>query len=177
MTAMIVTNPATEAQVRFIQKLALEQGTAQPTAEQIASWDKRKASEIIDWYLARQDKVDARNMAAHAAKQATVDVPAGCYALTIDTDSNDVSFFKVDRPTEGRWAGYTFVKQFASDNEYPVKGARKDMVLAAIAQDPKGASELYGRETKHCGVCSRKLTNDESRERGIGPVCASKMGW
>jgi len=167
---------ATEAQVRFIQKLALEQGTAQPTAEQIANWEKRKASEIIDWYLARQEQVDAQARAAHAAK-ADVEVPAGRYAIHIDGDTNELSFFKVDRPTDGRWAGYVFVKQMASDEEYPVKGARKDKVLAAIAQDVREASATYGREIKVCGVCNRTLTNDESREIGIGPDCRKKMGW
>lgn len=30
---------------------------------------------------------------------------------------------------------------------------------------------------KATSQCGRTLTNDESRARGIGPVCAAKAGW
>ena len=31
--------------------------------------------------------------------------------------------------------------------------------------------------TTVCSLCGRTLTNDESRTRGIGPICIEKMGW
>lgn len=49
-------------------------------------------------------------------------------------------------------------------------------VLAFIA-DPKAAAEAYGKETGVCCVCNAALTNKVSIERGIGPICAEKMGW
>lgn len=49
-------------------------------------------------------------------------------------------------------------------------------VLSFIA-DPKAAAEAYGIETGICCVCNAPLTNKASIERGIGPVCAEKMGW
>jgi hypothetical protein len=33
--------------------------------------------------------------------------------------------------------------------------------------------KLYGV----CAICGRTLTNEESIERGIGPICAGKQGW
>lgn len=49
-------------------------------------------------------------------------------------------------------------------------------VLAFIA-DPKAAAEAYGIETGVCCICNATLTNKESKERGIGPICAQKFGW
>jgi hypothetical protein len=36
--------------------------------------------------------------------------------------------------------------------------------------------ELEVRHEGRCGRCGRPLTDPESQDRGIGPVCASKMG-
>ena len=100
-------------------------------------------------------------------------VPAGRYAV----DDGKLGFYKVDRPTEGRWAGYVFVNQLASDTEYPVRGERRSLVLETIALNPGAASLRYGREIGACGVCGRTLTDATSRANGIGPICADKMGW
>ena len=107
------------------------------------------------------------------------EVPAGRYAVeTEDGATNELAFYKVDRPTEGRWAGYVFVKLMISDGEQRLSRAASQAVLAKIAAvGPEAASARYGHEIGECGVCGRTLTNDESRARGIGPVCVEKMGW
>lgn len=35
----------------------------------------------------------------------------------------------------------------------------------------------YGVESHHCLICGKSLTNPESIELGIGPICRAKMGW
>ena len=111
---------------------------------------------------------------APAPRTVARSVPAGRYAVDVD---GKLGFFKVDCPDSGRWAGYVFVKQFASDTEYPVRGARRQVILDAIAVNPQAASLRYGQEIGACGVCGRTLTDEDSRARGIGPICADKMGW
>lgn len=32
-----------------------------------------------------------------------------------------------------------------------------------------------GKEWHHCGICGRELTNEDSIDRGIGPICATKL--
>lgn len=32
-----------------------------------------------------------------------------------------------------------------------------------------------GKEWHHCGICGRELTNSDSIDRGIGPICATKL--
>lgn len=106
-------------------------------------------------------------------------VPAGRYAIdTYDGAHNGVAFYKIDRPTEGKWAGRVFVKLMISDDEQRIPFAAAKGVLRRIAEvGAEAASARYGHEIGECGMCGRTLTNDESRARGIGPVCAAKAGW
>jgi hypothetical protein len=100
-------------------------------------------------------------------------VPAGRYSIICD---GTVKFYRVDKPTEGRWAGRTFVKVQASGEFYPVRNSMaRAEILFAIAHDVRAASIRYGRELGVCGVCGRTLTNEESRAAGIGPVCAGRL--
>jgi Family of unknown function (DUF6011) len=99
----------------------------------------------------------------------------GRYAIDID---GVTKFYRVDKPTQGKWAGYTFVKVQASDETHPIRNrAQRIRILSIIAADPQGALQRYGREIGSCGHCGRTLTDQESRERGIGPICWGKLGW
>jgi len=105
-----------------------------------------------------------------AAPQATVDVPAGHYAIP-STGANDLAFYRVDRPTEGDYAGRTFIKLVVGG--HPDRNVKRDHVagiLARIAADDDAAAR-YGREVGHCYVCNRSLTDALSRQLGIGPEC------
>lgn len=111
---------------------------------------------------------------------AKVKVPAGRYA--IEDEAGKLHFYKVDTPTEGRWAGRTFVDEVVgggyegNEVRYPVRDRRRrERVLAEIAEDPYAALTRYGKALEHCGICGRELTDTESRKLGIGPVCASKL--
>lgn len=106
-------------------------------------------------------------------------VPAGRYAIDTDDGATNVTaFYRVDRPTEGRWAGRVFVKLIISDDEQRLSWPVTKTVLRKIAEvGAINASARYGHEIGECGICGRTLTNDDSRARGIGPVCAAKAGW
>jgi hypothetical protein len=184
---------ATEKQLAFIASLRAERGITAPVGEDLT---KKAASEVITQLKKTQPTAKAP-AGAHASSTTPV-VPAGRYALVDhehepERDSrggivnSDIStgytrpvirFYKVDTPTEGRWAGRVFVNQQVSDDYMPVKSpAIRDSILRRIAKDPQAAMLLYGKEIGSCGHCGRTLTNEDSRARGIGPVCASKMGW
>jgi hypothetical protein len=129
----------------------------------------RQASEAITYLLGVQPGQGIRPAAD------AVDVPAGRYAIV--NDEGVVKFYKVDRPTEGRWTGYTFVKVQASEEWHPVRNREsRDEILAAIATDPTGAMRRYGIELGRCGNCGRLLTDETSRQMGIGPDCAQRLG-
>lgn len=170
MATTIMADLATERQKSFILTLSGERGVTLPDGW-LDTISRAKASKAIE-KLISMPKVE-RPQAPTQVQMVTV--PAGHYALTID---DGVKFYRVDCPNEGRWAGRVFVSRQASDEHFPVKNPdERRAILTAIAADPQAASALYGHELGVCGVCGRTLTNEESREIGIGPVCRAKQGW
>ena len=109
------------------------------------------------------------------APSALPDVPEGHYAYP-SSGSNDLSFVRVDRPTEGRWAGRTFVKQVVGGHpDQPVARANVASVLASIVEFGVDlAAQTYGQEIGRCYRCNRHLTDETSRQLGIGPDCRSR---
>lgn len=102
------------------------------------------------------------------------DVPAGYYAIP-SGGSNDLTFLRVDRPTEGRWAGYTFLRMVVGghpDRRVP-RAQVRGFLQAILDADPTEASKVYGREIGRCGRCNRHLTDEVSRAYGLGPTCRS----
>jgi hypothetical protein len=91
-------------------------------------------------------------------------------------------------PNTGRNAGAIYVKTAAS-REYlgKVIGGKFSPTLAcdavtkaevvAVAADPANAAKAYGQRTNKCSCCGRTLTNGDSVDLGIGPICAEKFGW
>jgi Family of unknown function (DUF6011) len=127
------------------------------------------------------DKGDSRQVGYLEFVDGTT-VLAGSYGVDTSGDdrfTNDTSFFRVWIQKQGQDYGKGWnVQLYTSDDTTRVKLAvptQLDM-LRAIAKDPVAAASLYGHEFKRCGVCGRGLTNDASRERGIGPVCAGNLG-
>lgn len=103
------------------------------------------------------------------------DVPVGSYAIDGSADAtNEIMFVEV-------WVGRTGevrVSQQVSDSRVTMPRNATAGILDRIMDAGVEASMArYGHEMGECGACHRKLTNDESRARGIGPVCAAKRGW
>jgi len=165
---------ATEKQVSFIQTLVEQTGFDWTSiGVPIEDLPKARASKAIE-HLLKLPKV-ARPAVAATTSAPAVEVDEGRYAVEVD---GVLKFYKIDKPTEGRWSGYTFLKVQASDDFYPVKSpASKAAIFALIAADAKAATIRYGQELGVCGVCGRTLTDEASRAAGIGPVCAAKKSW
>jgi hypothetical protein len=151
----------TPKQLAFLARLAGERGL--PTPDVRDRWDASAAiDDLMKIRPAPKPPTDAPS------------VPDGRYALA-DADGT-VRFYVVRSPQEGRWQGWTFVDAMASDDRWPIKDrARKAEILTAIAADPMAALARFGQEIGSCGHCGRTLTDAESRARGIGPVCLSKL--
>jgi len=117
---------------------------------------------------------------AEVLREADVDavvvvmVADGRYAIAID---GKLRFFRVNTPTEGRWAKMTFVNEvFGGGRRDLVRNRQfRQTVLQAISADPDALAR-YGQELGECGVCGRELTDEQSRAIGIGPVCREKLG-
>lgn len=99
----------------------------------------------------------------------------GYYAIE---EQDRIRFFRVERPTKGKWAGRTYIKEQASAAFYPIEPkARGYALLTQIATDPEQAGRLYAETLRKCTRCNRPLTLEESRERGMGSDCFKSGGW
>ena len=184
---------ATEKQLSFISTLARERVLAPEVRARLdrkqASFDVRTASETIAWLLSQPKQQPPQQQSlrvgdgpaiilpseASIARAIQAAVPEGRYAIERD---GVTKFYQVDKPKDGKWAGRTFVSVQASDDKYPVRDAiQRSEILKAIAVDVKGAMLAYGLKLGKCGHCGRTLTDETSRARGIGPICAAKMDW
>lgn len=88
-------------------------------------------------------------------------------------------------PATGRNPGAIYIKangeyvgKIAANGEFFSRNCEPELraaIEAAIA-DPLAAAIAFGRRTGQCSCCGRELTNGESIDRGIGPICADKFG-
>ncbi|MBW3613915.1 MAG: hypothetical protein KY439_01210 [Actinobacteria bacterium] len=121
-----------------------------------------------------------------AAEEAPVDlssVPPGCYA--VDDGQGGLTFLRLHRPESGRWAGWILVDEVLGGEVTRARGHQRPgaayrgplaSAVAAVVADPAAASARYGAAIGRCGLCGRALTTTASRMRGIGPICAERLG-
>lgn len=150
----------------------LEQGLAKFAGSQFITNHKnapRKAAPVAKPDYAGQPSFTP----AAPVAEVTEEVPAGRYAVR--GEDGVVKFYKLDRPTEGRWAGYVFLKVQASDDLHSIRNrGERDRILAEIGKDILGAELLYGQELGKCSRCGRTLTREDSRAYGMGDDCRNK---
>jgi len=174
MTTTTATRTATSRQIGFMAKLSAERGLDFDAATWTEGFASREARAAIDGLLATPRKATARK----AAEPAATDVPAGHFAVPSRTGANDLDFWLVQKPTEGRWAGYVFVKRVLGGHDpVSVRGAEAAAALAAIsAAGPLAAAAVYGQQIGQCSHCHRELTDVVSRFTGYGPTCRGHVG-
>jgi hypothetical protein len=111
----------------------------------------------------------------------TLTMESGHYATT--NSEGNLSFYRIDKVTEGRWAGFYFVHHITGPNEDRVgrqapDGAYRgqhESLIRAINENPVDAMRAYGQNIGRCGRCHRRLTNAESRAFGLGPECRNMV--
>ncbi len=91
-------------------------------------------------------------------------------------------------PDSGKNAGSIYVKRAdddtylgkVTDGRFVPSYACPDLTIAQVvevAADPASAAKAYGLRCGICSCCGRTLTNGESVDLGIGPICREKFGW
>jgi len=144
---------------------------------------KAKASELIDWFLKQPDKEPTQQDGAKGGNPELVSfckengIRAGRYA--VENEEGVLRFYTVDMPTQGNWAGWVFIKVWASDEKHPIKSweARLAILKKIAAAGVRNAMERFGQEIGACGICGRTLTDPLSIKIGIGPVCRARSEW
>jgi hypothetical protein len=154
-TATRPERKATERQVEFLADLLNERAHDLGEIDPAALAFERASALITELLDAPRAKV-----AAHGIRE-------GRYAYTPD-DGTTADHYRVRR--DGKIVVWT------AGGEWPYNGALNEG-LQWIKANPREAAELFGRLTETCGRCGRDLSDDDSRARGLGPVCATKTEW
>lgn len=180
MTTTTAPHTATEKQADFIRTLLTRIHGTDKAPAAIREFDSstlptlttKSASAYIATLLARSHEVQAPKDSPRALDFSGI--PTGRYAITA---RGTTRYYRLDRPTSGRWDGWTFLNltDAAGDTLESIRGAERGRILALISRDPHSASVAYGKATGVCGICFRTLSNPNSLARGIGPICAKKF--
>lgn len=128
-------------------------------------------------------KVEARNAEKAPASSTGLDLsdlPAGLYGVPNGETRLKV---RVNRPTSGKWEGFTFVDdgaEYGSQQKYGMQkpggtyNGKIQEQLQAILADVPAAQKAYADLTGNCYRCNRKLEDETSVELGTGPICRTK---
>lgn len=160
--------------------------------------DLRTRVELDPWYRLTERQADAvlrckeRETAPREKRGSGVDLsvlPSGTHYYAVTNESGDLTFLRVDHIVEGgnQWDGWSFVHQVIGGGQSletsssRIGKQRPDdtyeglwpHLLAKVVDDPATAMRRFGVAIGRCGVCGKVLTDPESREYGIGPVCRS----
>lgn len=94
-----------------------------------------------------------------------------CFSRAPDYGKNPGAIYVKD--------GEQYLGKIIAGRFNPVKDCTEEQKasIISVAADPYKAATDYGFRTGVCSCCHRTLTNAESIERGIGPICAEKYGW
>jgi hypothetical protein len=111
-----------------------------------------------------------------ATKVTEARLPEGRYAIdTADGAVNETAFYVV-KWWDGRNGRMFSIYRLSSDEETKVPFQQSLSIAGRILDAGTKESLLrFGREIGVCGHCGRTLTNDESRAKGIGPICEGRF--
>jgi hypothetical protein len=134
-------------------------------------WTAGRNGNASAWITRMIEKVREMRAAAPVAAPPApaVEVADGRYAVEHE---GTLKFYRVKN---GHRAGFVFLDVQASDDWYGIRNLTSIReILALIAIDPNAAQVRYGQKIGRCYRCNRTLTDQVSRDLGIGPDCRTK---
>jgi len=169
--------PASDSQINYLVNILQDERRLPDTYKVLSEDDCRKMErDEVSSQITILKTFPYKN--GKAATDSKWSMPEGRYALHVN---GEVWFFEVNKPTQGRWKGYTFIKRLIGSpgayRKLPMQAGERNKYLAKIDADPKAAAILFGKESKTCFRCHSPLTDPDSLARSMGPVCAGKVGW
>jgi hypothetical protein len=98
----------------------------------------------------------------------------GYYAFPSASGNNDLDFFRVHVKS-----GHREILRVIGGHPDRALGSTEtkavvERLTSCTPEELTEAQALFGREIGRCGKCGRHLTDESSRQRGLGPECASK---
>jgi len=170
----------TEKQINFYKSLVMGKDLIDTQRYQLmtnlSKLTRKTISDTISWLVGIPWKKKEVVVNTPVAPQIrTVTLNPGRYA--INHPSGELRFYQIDRPVQGRWAGVVFLSQLSGENHIAIRDrTEKDFIFSLIAMNPTESLKLYGQKIGRCGHCKKTLTDQVSRDFGIGPVCRKVLG-
>ena len=151
------------------QLAAVQKCMTQDAERAVAQEAKREVGRGVDVSRIAELFATARG---NALKKPVLRVGELELALASERGKNPGAIY-VRRPADDTYLG----KIVEGVYEASFKAGAADIeTLKATAANPLELAIAYGRRTGNCACCGRTLTNKESVELGIGPICRSKWG-
>jgi len=129
--------------------------------------------------LANKPKAELINASALQAKFA-IPIAAGLKRPRLRVENLAFSL----APAHGVNAGWIYVKdhgdymgKIGPDGEIVIYDKEIKEHVIRVVENLDAAIKAHGIKTGECGCCGRELTDPNSIEMGIGPVCAEKWGF
>lgn len=174
-TVSIPEAQATEKQKGFAQKLLrtreLHDKWSDTDEHTVDAMGKNTISRFISDMIDQPVKKGETWILSHP------EVDAGRYALADPEDPEHITFLHIkDADDHGNPRRIYVLSgapgQFAVHRVW--KSNQANSYMDRIAEDILGAYALFGQKVGQCGVCGSPLTDQDSRDRGIGPICYGK---
>jgi hypothetical protein len=134
--------------------------------EMLRDLSKVEASKLIDKMLGQPFVTNAGLIPD--------DIPDGRYAFIEDKVAR---FYRVTTDKRNNRKVQRVLGAPGDFRYMPIPRTEAQKVITIIKDDPALHSQLFGHVVGACGVCGSPLTDPESIELGIGPICAGKMAW
>lgn len=168
----------TERQLGYLQSLVTERpqwAEAEGVkVDELHTLTKSSASALIAHALAVPKEVQTKEGSGAAED---LGVAPGYYAIPSATGNNDLDFYAV-KAGKNKWSGRVFVDRVIGGR--PDRGLRASEGIKALKRIKEfGTDEaglLYAQQLGRCRACNRHLTDETSRELGIGPECRKRQG-
>lgn len=156
-TVLAIQSPATDAQIKFLRSLLIEKIE-----------DAEKSAAAVEWLDSHQlSKATASTKISEYKAMPSVrraaDLDEGMYKVGGE-------IFKVYFTQ----AGHITTKQLTEEG-FEYTGRAPLSMIRPEHRMTLDEAKAYGKVTGTCCNCGRLLTNEESIEAGIGPICASKF--
>lgn len=159
----------TEKQMATVQRLTVQ------SAERQAQYQAERQAKAE---TAPEVSVEAIEVAFQTAKGSGIKFPKlrldGFVFSPAGAHSKNAGAVYIKNKEDGVYLGKVMGGKLFTSRDCTAEA--KDRIVA-VATDPKQAAIAYGQRFGSCAVCGRELSDKDSVDRGIGPVCAERYGW
>lgn len=166
---MRVIRMATEKQIHFAEKLSQEK--SHPLPQGYINLSTKAMSDLIDDLLKLNTSITGRFIVQHPklVPFPKLTVTAGFYCL-------DGEVVKVQLNLAGT---KHYAKRLVQDGDKWVFTYEAGLInkLTPTMKLEREQAAAFGKIYGYCCICATRLTNEDSIDKGIGPVCDGKQDW